>query len=86
MLISWYSSSGVYQINFFHTIGLNLVELCGNHFCPHSQKCCRTCDEFGDPAVPNGCSTQCPQVFCEPVQPTTKRPDSGGGINNGQTG
>jgi len=68
------------------TQGPNLGERCGNQICSNSQRCCRTCDEFGDPTVPNGCSTRCPQVFCQPVQPTTKRPNSGGGINNGQTG
>ena len=81
-----YISSGVYQINFFNPIGPNLGERCGNQICSNSQRCCRTCDEFGDPTVPSGCSTRCPQVFCQPVQPTTKRPNSGGGINNGQTG
>jgi len=68
------------------TQGPNLGERCGNQICSNSQRCCRTCDEFGDPTVPSGCSTRCPQVFCQPVQPTTKRPNSGGGINNGQTG
>ena len=125
----FYISSGVYQINFFNPMGPNLVERCGNQICSNSQQCCRicdefgdptvpsgcssrcpqvfcqnlgercgnqicsnsqqccrTCDEFGDPTVPSGCSTRCPQVFCQPVQPTTKRPNSGGGINNGQTG
>jgi len=68
------------------TQGPNLGERCGNQICSNSQQCCRTCDDFGDPTVPSGCSTRCPQVFCQPVQPTTKRPNSGGGINNGQTG
>ena len=75
-----------YQINFFNLIGPNLGERCGNRICSNSQQCCRTCDEFGDPSVPSRCSARCPQVFCQPVQPTTKRPNTGGGINSGQTG
>jgi len=68
------------------TQGPNLGERCGNQICSNTQTCCRTCDQFGDPTVPNGCATRCPQVFCQPVQSTTKRPNSGGGIDNGQTG
>ena len=84
--ISYCISSGFYQINFSNPTGPNLGERCGNEICSNTQTCCRTCDQFGDPTVPNGCSTRCPQVFCQPVQSTTKRPNSGGGIDNGQTG
>ena len=85
-LLYFYISSNVYQTNFFNPIGPNLGEQCGNQICSNSQQCCRTCDEFGDPTVPSGCSSRCPQVFCQPVQATTKHPNSGGGLNNGQTG
>merc|ERR1712110_61215 len=57
---------------------------CGGNTCLSTEQCCRTCDSNGNPTVPNGCSSRCPQVFCQPN--TTPRPNQNGGFNNGQTG